>query len=180
MKKILSLLLCAVLLASCAAAAAEGEAAVDFRDRFQLKGTVPDGYKLSILSQDELTLEGEIAGDNAAAPVMKLFISFNESYANVASLNDLSADALEQIMQSFTEEYTMAFDRMDTDSGIPLLVARETGESADFLDFYTIFRGHEIELWLYKRDDAANHTLTAEQLDRCKEFVRSLQIIPFQ
>jgi hypothetical protein len=179
MKKMLSLLLCAALLLTCAAALAD-TASVDIRDRFQIKGTLPDGYKLSVLSQDDLVLEGEISSDDPAAPIMRLYVSFNETYAAKDTLKDMSDQELQVICQSFTEEYSVTFDRLDTASGVPLLSARETGDSADFLDFYTIFRGHEIELWLSKVDGADDPTLTEAQISRCIELIKTLEIIPLR
>ena len=65
MKKILALL-CAFLLLLSTAALAEGEPVVTFRDLFQLNGTLPEGYRFSLLSQSDNTLEGEILSDDPA------------------------------------------------------------------------------------------------------------------
>ena len=70
MKKIISLLLCTVLLLACSTAFAGEEAVVDISGRFQIKGTLPDGYQLSILSQDSLSFDGEIKSSDPDAPVM--------------------------------------------------------------------------------------------------------------
>lgn len=179
MKKIISLLLCAVLLTACAAAFADS-ASVDFRDRFQIRAALPDGYRLSVLDQNDLTLEGEIRSDDPAAPVMQLYISFNESYAAVNTLNDQPEAELEAIRQSFLEEYTASFDTLTSSSGIPMLVVRETGEAPDFLDFYTVFQGHEIELWLSKPMDAEDPSVSDAQIALWTDFARSLEIVSLQ
>ena len=57
MKKMISLLLCAVLLLTCVSAFAEDKTSIDFQNRMQFSGVLPEGYRLSILSQSELTLE---------------------------------------------------------------------------------------------------------------------------
>lgn len=180
MKKIISLLLCTVLLLACSAAFAGEEAVVDISGRFQIKGTLPDGCQLSILAQDALTLEGEIRSSDPAAPVLQLYVSFNETYEAKNTLNDLTESELDAIRQSFLEEYTVEFSRLDTASGTPLLVVQESREATDFLDFYTIFHGHEIELWLSKPIDADDPSLEEAQLAAWTDFARTLEFIPLQ
>ena len=103
MKKLISILLCAALLLTCFSALAEDKAVIDFQNRIQFSGVLPDGYKCSILSQSDLTMECLIASENPAAPRMDIFISFNESYTGVASLADLDADSLERLKMGFSE-----------------------------------------------------------------------------
>ena len=180
MKKILSLLLCAVLLLACAAASAQEETVVDISGRFQIKGILPDGYQLSILSQDALALEGEIKSADPAAPVMQLYVSFNETYEAKNTLNDLTGAELDTVRQTFLEEDVVEFSQMDTASGIPLLVVKESQETPDFLDFYTVFRGHEIELWLSKPIGAADPSLSEAQIAAWTEFVKTLEFVSLQ
>ena len=168
MKKLISILLCAALLLACVSALAEDKAVIDFQNRIQFSGVLPDGYKCSILSQSDLTMECLIASENPAAPRMDIFISFNESYTGVASLADLDADSLERLKMGFSEE----------NSGADLLVVRETGDDLDFLDFYTICLGHEIEFTLTAGEPG--QALTDEQVSRCIEFMRGLSILPVQ
>lgn len=179
MKKILALF-CAFLLLAGSAALAEGEPVVTFRDLFELNGPLPEGYRFSLLSQTDTTLEGRILSDDPAAPVLNVFIAFNEAYADKASLKDLGEDALEIIKKGFSEENEVSFETLDTASGSSLLMIRETGSDLDFLDFYTICLGHEIELTLCAGDEAAGHALTDAQVSRCKELMSSLEIKPLR
>ena len=178
MKKLLSLLLCAVLLLVSISALAGNDASIDFQDRLQLRGTLPEGYKCTILSQSDLTMECAVVSDNPAAPCLKIFISFNESYANTQRLGDLDAETLELIKAGFSEENTVSFDMFETASGLSLLMVRETGEDQDFLDFYTVCQGHEIELTLVAGDEAPGLALTEEQINNCLNLMRSLDILP--
>ena len=180
MKKILSLLLCAAVLLVFAAASAGDMTAVNFRDRFQIQGTLPDGYKCSILSQTDMTLEAEIASDDPAAPVMTLYVSFSEIYADVKRLNDLSAVDLERIKQGFSAEYDVTFDEAETSLGTKLLVVREVGSDQDFLDFYTIYRGHDIELLMSAGEGAPDRTLTDRQAAMCIDFLSKMDIVPVE
>ena len=105
MKKIISLLLSMMLLFSCTAAFAQESTVVDISGRFQIKGVLPDGYQLSILSQDSLSLEGEIKSADPDAPVMHLYVAYDETKNGIGTLNDLPGSELENIRQSFLEEY---------------------------------------------------------------------------
>ena len=106
MKKIISLLLCAVLLLTCVSAFAEEKTSIDFQNRMQFSGVLPEGYRLSILSQSELTLECAVASENPAAPRLNIYVSFNESYSSVNQLSDLDAESLERLKMGFSEENT--------------------------------------------------------------------------
>ena len=180
MKKLISVLLCAALLLACVSAIAEDKAVIGFQNRFQFRCVLPEGYKCSILSQSDLTMECLIACESPAAPRMDIFISFNESYADIPALKDLDADSLERLKQGFSEENTVSFDMLKTDSGADLLVVRETGDDPDFLDFYTICLGHEIEFTLTAGDEAPGLALTEEQINNCLNLMRTLDILPVQ
>ena len=56
MKKLLSLFLCAALLLASVSAFAGSDASIDFQDRLQLRGTLPDGYKCTILQHRDYRL----------------------------------------------------------------------------------------------------------------------------
>lgn len=177
MKKIIPLLLCAVLLLACSAAFAAEETVVDISGRFQIKGILPDGYQLSILSQDSLSLEGEIKSSDPDAPVMHLYVIYNETKDGIRTLTDLPESELESIRQSFLEEYLVDFSDLSTASGLPMLVVKEIQDSPEFLDFYTVFLGHEIELWLSKPDGSADPSLPETQLASWTEFVKTLEFV---
>lgn len=172
MKKTFALL-CALLLLAVSCAAAEGDPIVEFPGRFRLNGTLPGGYRFSLQSQTELTLEGEIVSDAPAAPVLAVYLAFNESYAGVTTLSDLGNEGLELIRQGFLEENDVTFETADTASGDRLLVVREAG--GQFLDFYTVRGGFEIELTLLP---AAGQSLTEEQAGTFLNFMRALSIQP--
>ena len=93
MKKILALL-CAVLLLAASCASAEGGTIVEFRDKIQLNGALPQDYHFSLIAQADDTLEGQLVSDNAAAPVFEIYIAFNDSYAQAGSLKDLDQEAI--------------------------------------------------------------------------------------
>ena len=174
MKKLIALL-CAALMLACAFAAAENASIVDFRDRFQLSGVLPEGYRFTRESEDDVSLIGRIVSDDPAAPSFDVCVFFNESYAAVASLKDLDDATLEGIRQGFSAENEVQFDAIETASGNRLLVIREIGSDPDFLDFYTICQGHEIELTLRAAD---GQSLSDAQINNCLEFMRTFDVLP--
>ena len=178
MKKLISLLLCAALLLTCVSAFAQDKTSIDFQNRMQFSGVLPEGYRCSILSQSDLAMECAVACEDPAAPRLNVYVSFNESYASVNQLSDLDAESLERLKIGFSEENTVTFDMFKTDSGVDLLLVRETGDDPDFLDFYTICQGHEIELTLTAGDEAPGLALTEEQINNCLNLMKTLDILP--
>ena len=174
MKKFLALL-CAALLLACAFASAEDASIVDFRDRFQLSGVLPEGYRFNRESENDISLLGKIVSEDPAAPSFEVSVFFNESYANVSSLKDMDEAALETIRQGFSEENDVQFDMIETATGNRLLVTREIGSDQDFLDFYTICLGYEIELTLLA---AEGQSLSDAQINNCMEFMRTFDVLP--
>ena len=170
MKKIL-ILTCALMLL-CSAALADS-AAIDFQNRFELRGDLPAGWRCAILSQSDMTLEGEIRPEDPSAAGMQVYISFNESYAAVPDLQHLDPADLEQVKAFFSLENEVDFDMLQTASGLSLLVIRETGADQDFLDFYTVWQGYEIELTLFAGESG---TLSDDQIAKCIDCMKTLAI----
>ena len=184
MKKIISLLLCAILLCGCSALAESAEKSdlvtIDINGRFQLKGVVPEGYRFSITSQSDTAMEGVFTSADPEKPEMSLYISFNEIYANVQRLNDLDEASLEQLRQGFLQDNNVTFDTAETAMGTKLLVVREVGGDPDFLDFYTIYLGHEIELTLRSRNEASGFALTDAQVQMCISLLSGMEFVPVE
>ena len=172
MKKCFALL-CALLLLSVSFASAEAGPLVEFRDILRLSGRVPDGYRFALASQTDLTLEGTFVSGDPAAPVLYVYIAFNESYAGTETLKDLGSEGENFLKQGFLEENSVSFDSIETASSDRLLVVREAG--GEFLDFYTIRRGYEIELTL--RPDVGQ-VLSEEQIALWRDCLSSLSIQP--
>ena len=175
MKKIIALL-CALLLLTASCASAEGTV-VEFHDKLLLNGALPEGFSYSQISLDDSTLLGNLTSDDPAGVSYEICISLsdNSSFIEAESPKDLSADELNLIKQLFENESNVIFDTLVTASGDNLLVVRET--SGQFLDFYTVCLGYEIELTLFPGD---GKLLTEDQVNKCMEFIKSLDIVPIR
>ena len=173
MKKILSLL-CALLLLTVSCASAAGTV-VEFHDKFLLNGTLPEGFSYTQDILEDNMLSGNAASADPAAPHLEIYINLanNASYNEAESYKDLGGEELDLIRQGFLEESNVTFDELVTASGDNLLVVREA--TGQFLGFYTVCLGYEIELTLFP---AAGTLLTEDQISRCLEFIKTLDIVP--
>ena len=175
MKKTIALL-CALLLLAASCASADGTV-VEFHDKLLLNGTLPEGYSYAQSSLDDNMLFGNITSGDPAGVSLEICISLsdNASYIVAESPKDLSEEELNLIKQPFENESNVVFDQLTTASGDNLLVIRETG--GQFLDFYTVCLGYEIELTLFP---AEGKLLTEEQINRCLEFIKTLDVVPIR
>lgn len=175
MKKIIALL-CALLLLTLSCASAAGTS-VEFHDRFLLNGTLPEGFSYAQETLEDNMLFGKIASADPAAPRLEIYINFvdDNSYIAAESPKDLGEDELNLIKEKFLDESNVTFDTLITASGDNLLVVRETG--GQFLDFYTVCLGYEIELTLFP---AEGKPLTEDQVNKCLEFIKTLDIVPIR
>jgi hypothetical protein len=180
MKKMLSLLLCALLLFSCASALGvdTGTLIVELPGRFRLSGPLPAGYTFSLLSQTDLAVEGVLTSSDPAAPVIDLAVCFNEIYANTAALENLDRPGMEDLKATFTEEYRVEFDTVQTAGGIRAMTVQETGDESDFLAFYTIWQGHEIELVLHDPSFSPSFVVSGDTREFFLNFACGLEITP--
>ena len=173
MKKFLSLL-CALLLLTVSCASADGTV-VEFHDKILLNGALPEGCSYSQISLDENMLFGNISSGDPAAPYYEICINLsdNTGYIEAESPKDLGTEELNLIKQRFEDESNVTFDMLVTASGDNLLVVREiTGQ---FLDFYTVCLGYEIDLTLLHKDGKA---LTDAEINSFLEFIRNMDIVP--
>ena len=107
MKKILSMILSLVLLLGCAAAAGEETASkvklgtVDINGAFTLQCGIPEGYEAKPVLVTTDMLIATIETKDPQKPMMTLSVSFDETYADVERMNDLDADALALLEETF-------------------------------------------------------------------------------
>lgn len=179
-QKLISMLLCAALLLGCSAALAEEKtdlATINIHGAFSLKGTLAEGYKFSIIEQDSLRMIGLISSEDLTKPVLTLSIAFDESYADVERLNDLSDDELALIEEGFRKDSDVSIEYTETLLGTKLMKVTEVGDDLDYVDFYTIYLGHSIDLVLHAGPEAQDGALTQEQVDLCIRFLSDLDFI---
>lgn len=186
MKKIIAMMLCLMLALSCVAALAEtaekestGELSVD--GKFTVKWVAPEGYTVSEVQSDDIgfMIMALIPDEaNAGKPMMMVSIAPDELLWGVNRLNDLDDDALAQIEATFREEDEVEITYMETAYGTKLMVVKETKNGVDYVDFYTIYLGYEIELVLTQTAEMAGTPITDEQIATVIQFLSDMEFIP--
>lgn len=190
MKKLLSLLLCLSLVLGCAVALAETATTetvekselvpINIHNAFVLRGLIPEGYKFTIIESDDTKLLADISAEDPARPVMQLSIYADEAYADVERFNDLPEEDVKYLEGTFSEDSQVEISYSETSLGTKLMVIREVGNDMDYVDFFSIYKGHMIELVLVPGREAEDHSLTQEQIDICVKLLSELDFVPVE
>ena len=177
MKKMLAILLCMAMLLCCASVAETAEktylATVDMNGAFQLRCALPEGYEINEIESTEATYIAQFIADGDR-PLLALSIAYNELYSDVPRMNDLDEEALTMIEDSFREEDNVDISYTETAYGTKLMVIREADGSVDYVDFYSVYLGYEIEFVVASRNEAG---LSDEQIQMCIDFLSEVDFV---
>jgi len=187
MKKLIALMLCLAMALSFTAAVAETalqgrneETPVD--GKFIVKWILPDGYYSNSVNIDYTAgslITALVPEDTESGkPMMTVSIAADELLSEVQRLNDLDDDALAQIEATFREEDEVEITYMETSHGTKLMVVKETLDGVDYVDFYTIYLGYEIELVLTQTQENAGVSITDEQIATVIQFLSDMEFVP--
>ena len=182
MKKIVAIMLCLAMLLGCAAAVAEAAektvmGTVSVRGAFELKCTIPEGYDIITEPLDNGNIMSRIEPKDNTKPSMILSIAFNEIYADTRRLTDVDAETLAEIENSFREEYEVEISYTETSHGTKLLMAKEVEGAVDWVDFYTIYEGYEIEIVMIQSEAKQDESITDEQIQMMLDFLSNLDFV---
>ncbi len=184
MKKIMALLLCiSVLLCAAAAFAQEGEktylGTVSMNGAFELRCKLPEGYAASEVDTDSGIMLMTVASEDPEKPIMMLSVAFDELLADVDRLNDLDAEALSKIEATFHADDQVNISYCETAQGTKLMMVREVFEDMDFVDFYTIYKGYQLEFVLVGGGQG-KEPITEEQVQTALNFLSDLEFVDIQ
>ena len=146
--------------------------------QFMIQGKIPEGYQLQLISSQSSRIIAALTADDTLRPQMMLTIAFDEMYAGVERLNDLSEEEMASLKQSYTEMNKVDFSEAATAAGTKLLIAQETGSDEDFISIFSLYKGYAIEFLLSPNPGAASQSLTDEQLQTAVDFLSNLTFIP--
>ena len=167
MKKMLAILLCVSMLLGCAALAETEKASlgvVNVNGAFELKCALPEGYSLEVLHSETHVCLASVSPEDEAKPTLMISVAFNELYSDVERINDLDEESLKKIEDSFRDEDDVEINYMETAYGTRLMVVKEVSDGVDYLDFYTIYKGYEVELVLIHANEGEPITETEIQM----------------
>ena len=181
MKKTLAILLCLALLLGCAAAAGETAektylATVDMNGAFQLQCALPEGYEIEEIESTGATYIAQFNADGDR-PMLALSIAYNELYSGVQRMNELDAETLAMIEDSFRAEDDVDISYTETAYGTKLLIAREVGDDTDFVDILSVYKGYSIEFVMTPNPEAKDQTLTDAQIQMCIDFLSEVDFV---
>lgn len=177
MKKTLAILLILALLLGGAAAAETAEktylATVDMGGAFQLQCALPEGYEIEEIEATDATYIAMFKADETR-PLLTLSIAYNELYSDVPRMNDLDEETLAMIENSFREEDDVDISYTETAYGTKLMMIQEADGSVDYVDFYSVYLGYEIEIVVIAQNE---NGLTGEQIQMVVDFLSELDFV---
>ena len=184
MKKVILILLCLALalgFASAFAETAEKEAigAISMNGAFELRGVLPEGYQLTVITEEPGHYLASLSADDSK-PEMVISIAYEELMAEVDRLNDLDDEALAKIEATFQAEDGVEVTYMETALGTKLMVVKEIVDVVDYVDFYTIYKGYEVEFVLTQPQANAGQPITDEQIQTAVKFLSDLDFVTVQ
>ena len=182
MKKIIALILCLAMMLGCAAVAEEAKkeniGKVSVNGDFNIKGVIPEGYKLSIIDSDSSIITATITTEDPTKPWMTLNIAFNDTYTQdgkALRLNDVSEEEIALIQESFQESMTdPTFEFRETGLGTRVMLIRGTLGGVSLMDFYSIYNSYEFDMVVIPGEGAEDKTLPDEIVDMVLNFMTQM------
>ncbi len=180
MKKIIALALSLIMLLGCVSALAETkEGVVTMLGGFSIEyGKLPEGYKMTVLTNDEMEYYALITCSNPTKVSYILSMAFSDEWYGVNTLADATEEDMNAVKASFyevaeLEEGEITFEEMKTGEGTPVLVAKTVDGS--IAAAYTIYKSHEIEIDIYHEDESL--TVTDEEIKTVIDFLTNVKFV---
>lgn len=145
---------------------------------FDLTCKLPKDYELQVVNIRGGKIVASILSADITKPQLYLSIAYDDTYGTVARLNDLTDEELAVLEGSFSSMNQVEITYSQTGHGTKLLIAREIGDDTDFVDILTIYNGYFIEFNMTPNPNAANQTLSNEQISMCVDFLTDLDFVP--
>ena len=183
MKKIIAVILgITMLMCSVAMAESAGKVTIgtiDINGAFTLQCGVPEGYQIKPVTVNRDRVLTMFQSEDKTAPIMMLTVAFDEAYSEVDRLNDMTDEELALLEASYSDpDPTVEISYGETGYGTRLLIARQSNEEYNYIDFLTIYKGYFVEFLLVASDEAEDRTLTDEQMRICIDFLTDLDFVP--
>ena len=158
-----------------AANAKESLGKLTMNGEFALQCKIPEGYEIQVVNMRNTKVVASITSKDTSKPVMYLSIAYNELYSNVDRLNDLNAEDLKALENTFTEMNQVDITYRETAYGTKLMVVKESENDTDFVDFFTIYKGYNVEFIVTPGEGMKG--LTNEQIKTSIDFLTDLDFV---
>ena len=146
MKKLIAVILSLMMMLCAVSAVAESAGkvtigSVSINGEFTLQCGIPEGYEPVPGLVTPSSVTAIIRSQDPEAPIMQLSVAFDEKYYDVERMNDLSAEELAQLEQTYIEDDPFVeITYGETGYGTLLLVARHETEEMDYIAFFSIYK----------------------------------------
>ena len=147
---------------------------------FDLTCKLPEDYNIQVVSLKGESIIASVTSEDITKPQMYLSIAYDELYADVNRMNDLSDEDLAVLEESYTSEYDVEIEYRQTGHGTKLMVVKEIGGKEHFVDFLSIYKGYLVEFNLTPNPKMANQALTEDQIRMCIDFLTDVDFTPVQ
>ena len=183
MKRLFAMILCLALLLGCAAAETAEKTQmgrIGVEKAFDLQCALPEGYEINIYEMESGRVFAMVIPEDEdhSKPIMSLSIAYDELLQDVERLNDISEEGLAQIEETFRIEDEVEISYTETAYGTKLMVVKEVQDGIDYVDFYTIYKGYQIEFVLSSYGVSNGVPLTEEQIEMAVKFLSDLDFLP--
>ena len=145
---------------------------------FDLTCKMPEGYELQVVNVRGSKIVASILSQDVTKPQLYLSVAFDEAYADVKRMNDLTPDQLAALEATFSDMNDVDITYQNTGYGTKLLIARETGNDTDFVDILSIYNGYFIEFVMTPNPNSASQKLTNAQIGMCIDFLTDVDFVP--
>ena len=167
---------------------AKQEAATDTSDQlgrlsvngeFDLTCKLPESYKMQVINAKGNSVLALITSEDITKPDLTLSIAYEDIYKNVQRLNDLPEKDLKDLEESFKVVDDVDISYGETAHGTKLLICKENDGDGDtdYVQILTIYKGYLIEFEMEPSKDAAERSLTDEQIQMCVDFLSNLDFV---
>lgn len=145
---------------------------------FDLTCKLPEGYNLQVLKARGDRIVAAAMSQDMTKPQLYLSVAYDETYADVERMNDMSDEDLKILEESFRDMNDVEISYEQTGYGTKLLIARENGADTDFVDILAIYKGYFVEFNMTPNPKAASQVLTDEQVRMCIDFLTDVDFNP--
>lgn len=191
MKKMISVLLVFAMMLGACAAFAEGTektqiGSIEMKGAFTLKCEMPANYTLKTIEESPEKILAFLTPDDPRKPSVMVHIVFDEQYADVERMNDLTDEQLKVIESTYAEMDDVKFEYRETGLGTKILVVTEQDEDkdgdTDFVAIFTIYKGFDTEFVMTPgvdptSDDGDDVDMTEAEIQMLIDFITGIDFV---
>lgn len=176
MKKILAMLLAAVMLIGACSAFAEenGKTMVQYDEKLSLAFAVPEGYTFDVESENGFIV-GLMMDKNEETPNFSVVIAPDEEHDELPRLNDLNAEEKQAYINALTEDLAdVTYEVKTTGYGTEVIVIDDQTAEYDIVTLTTLYYGCIVTIYVGHDD---GHTVSEEDIAAAMQLMTDLDFV---